>query len=99
MRGVSLSPSFTEILISIGAASELCGVTDNCPPKEKLPHAERVGAVKALNLAAIEALKPDLVLVDMGQNRFDEIRPIEAKFPVAKYDVLSPADVMDVVHD
>ena len=63
-RIVTLSPSATEIVAALGAASLIVGVDDysKFPPEvEKLP---KVGSFLTPNLEAIVALKPTLVIVD-----------------------------------
>jgi iron complex transport system substrate-binding protein len=61
-RIVSLAPSITEILFSLGAGPRVVGVTQfsNYPPEAaRLP---RVGSYVNLNLEKILALRPDLVI-------------------------------------
>lgn len=67
-RIVSLAPSNTEILHAIGAGDRIVGGTilDNYPP-EALSHAKIGGMTpRSINLEAIVALKPDLVLATGG---------------------------------
>jgi iron complex transport system substrate-binding protein len=61
-RIVSLAPSITEILFSVGAGPRVVGVTQfsNYPPEAmRLP---KVGSYVNLNLEKILALRPDLVI-------------------------------------
>lgn len=61
-RIVSLAPSTTEILFAVGAGPRVVAVTRYCdyPPEVKtLP---RMGGVMDLNLEAVLAMKPDLVV-------------------------------------
>jgi iron complex transport system substrate-binding protein len=60
---VSLAPSLTDVLIAIGAAGHLAGVSDYCdlPSGVELP---RVGGVGNPDLVALRALEPDAVLID-----------------------------------
>ena len=65
-RIVSLSPSLTEILYSIGAGAEVVGATRFCndpPAARALP---KVGGVADVNLEAVLVLSPDLVLATRG---------------------------------
>ena len=87
MRVVSLSPALTEICLDLGALSALAGASDHCENlTESFP---RVGAPKALNLEAVEALAPELILADRRDNRPEEIRQLEKKFKVTVFDVRS----------
>ncbi len=70
-RIVSLAPAITECLFAIGAGRQVCAVTtvDNYPPEvEKLP---KIGGFtpRTINLEAILALRPDLVV---GTRRLQE---------------------------
>ena len=67
-RIVSLAPSITEILFALGLKDKIVGDTEYCdyPPEAKnLPKA---GGFKGLNLEAVLALKPDLVLATRDGN-------------------------------
>ena len=72
-RIVSLSPSNTEILFSIGAGPNVVGVTDYCnyPPEIETRIKEdkivRVGGYWNPSVKSIRKLKPDLVLVSTAQ--------------------------------
>jgi iron complex transport system substrate-binding protein len=75
-RIVSLAPSHTETLFAIGAGDRVVGVTDRCnypPEASKLP---RVSEFSKINVEAVIALEPDLVLAAHG-NPGDEIRQIK----------------------
>lgn len=95
MRLVSLSPSLTEIVESLGAGELLVGVTNHCP----VGGGQRcfVGSPKALNLKAIDALKPDVVLADRGENRPEELKQLDS-LNVVTAQVFSIADVLDVIY-
>lgn len=61
-RVVSLSPAVTEIVFALGAGERLVGRTDFCsypPEAEGIPS---VGGISNLNIEAVAALKPDLVI-------------------------------------
>src|ERR1044072_5333028 len=67
MRVVSLVPSLTETLFALGGGDDVIAITDWCifPEGLTLP---RVGGTKNPNIAAIRALKPDLVYVNSEEN-------------------------------
>jgi cobalamin transport system substrate-binding protein len=67
-RIVSLAPSNTEILFAVGAGALVVGGTsfDNYPPEAR-SHASIGGMTpKSINLEAVMALRPDLVLATSG---------------------------------
>lgn len=68
MRVVSLVPSLSE---GLATAGPLAGITDWCPPVEG---AVRVRGTKNPDLAAIRALRPDLVIANKEENREIDVR-------------------------
>ncbi len=68
-RVVSLIPSVTESLFELGFGSRVVGITDYCiHPAEQLKNIKRVGGPKDASVAAITALKPDLVIANREEN-------------------------------
>ncbi|MPZ29206.1 MAG: cobalamin-binding protein [Micromonosporaceae bacterium] len=70
-RVVSLVPSLTEA-VAVTAPDLLAGATDWCthPPGLDLP---RVGGSKYPSVAAVRALRPDLVLANVEENRREDV--------------------------
>ncbi len=68
-RVVSLAPSITEMLVDLGAADRIVGVTryDHDPAVARVP---RVGGWTDPSLEALARLKPDLVLLTRAQVPF-----------------------------
>lgn len=60
-RIVSLAPSNTEILFSLGLNEEIVGVTEFCDYPEEAKKKEKIGGFSNPNLEKIYSLKPDLV--------------------------------------
>jgi len=72
-RIVSLVPSLTEVVCALGAAPRLVGVTRYCTdPPEVVATLPKVGGTKNPDLAAIAALRPDLVLMNAEENRRED---------------------------
>jgi iron complex transport system substrate-binding protein len=67
-RIVSLLPSFTQIVISLGAGDRIIGRTPYCPREGVSPQAVEVGAALDANYEGIFALRPDLVLVQQAMH-------------------------------
>lgn len=76
-RIVALAPSITECLFALGLNSEVVGVTEhtNFPPQAT--SRPKVGSYIHLQLEAIVALKPDLVLATRDGNPKEQIRRLE----------------------
>lgn len=68
-RVVSLAPSMTETLVALGLGDRLVGISDYCPAVKSDPPPARVGGLNNLNVEAVLALRPDLVMT--VQNRED----------------------------
>ncbi len=78
-RIISLVPSLTELVCSLGLAERLIGVTRYCtePPHivAALPH---LGGTKNPDIAAVIALRPDLVLLNSEENRAEDFQALAA---------------------
>lgn len=69
-RIISLVPSVTETLFAFGLGDAVVGVTDYCThPPDGVAAKARVGGTKNPNLAQIIALQPDLVVMNVEENR------------------------------
>jgi ABC-type Fe3+-hydroxamate transport system substrate-binding protein len=78
-RIVSLVPSMTEWLFSIGAGARVVGVTDYCiEPVAALAGLPRLRGTKNPDRAAIIALQPDLVIADQEENRERDVLALSA---------------------
>ena len=78
-RIVSLVPSTTELLCALGLAEALVGVTVYCvEPREVVRTKTRVGGEKDPDLETIRALKPDLVVANIEENRREDVEALRA---------------------
>ncbi|SER93740.1 cobalamin-binding protein [Salisediminibacterium halotolerans] len=66
MRVVSLCPSNTELVVYLDKGEFLVGVDDYTDWPEELAHLPRVGPDLSIDLDAVEALKPDIVLASLS---------------------------------
>lgn len=72
-RIVSLVPSLTETLFAIGAGPQVAAVTRYCEePATEVASLPKVGGTKNPDVAAIVALRPDLVLMNAEENRRED---------------------------
>ncbi|MFI5398828.1 MAG: helical backbone metal receptor [Candidatus Binatia bacterium] len=77
-RVVSLVPSLTETLFTLGRGEIVVGVTRYCTePPDAVRQVERVGGTKNPDLARISGLRPDLVIVSAEENRKEDFEALE----------------------
>lgn len=72
-RLVSLVPSVTELICSLGGANRLVGVTDYCTePSTVVAGLAKVGGTKTPNCERILGMRPDVVLANAEENRRED---------------------------
>lgn len=76
-RIVSLVPSVTEIVFSLGAEERLVGRTDFCDHPPAVRTKPSVGGMVNPNLETLVALKPDLVIATDEGNREETVRQLQ----------------------
>ncbi len=83
-RVVSLVPSLTETLFDLGLGDRVVGRTDYCIHPAEARLVPSVGGTKNPDLARILALRPDVVFVNVEENREADARALAAHgIPVA----------------
>lgn len=94
---VSLAPSHTEILFSLGLGDKIVGVTDFCDYPEEAKEKEKVGSYTEINIEKIIELNPDLV-VQYGPGDEDITASLrDAGINILCYEPESIDDVIDVI--
>src|SRR5258708_7613229 len=92
MRIISLVPSITEAVCMLGLEDALVGITDYClHPAEVVVSKTRVGGTKNPRIPDIQALEPDLVIVNTDENRmqtFERLRSLRLNVLVTSTDSL-----------
>jgi ABC-type Fe3+-hydroxamate transport system substrate-binding protein len=87
-RIISLVPSQTELLYSLGLTDEVIGITKFCVhPKEWFHSKTRVGGTKKLDFEKIAALKPDLIIGNKEENEEVQIKQLMQEYPVWMSDI------------
>ena len=83
-RIVSLVPSLSEALFAFGLGERIAGVTRFCvEPREGVAGKAKVGGTKTLDVAAVESLRPDLIIASAEENRAEDVRRlIDGGWPV-----------------
>ena len=77
-RIVSLMPHATELLFEVGAGAQVVGAVKYSDYPEAAKKIPRVGGYSALNIEAIVALKPDLLIAWPEGNRNRELDRLKA---------------------
>jgi len=89
-RIVSIVPSQTEFLFSLGLDEEIVGITKFCiHPEEKVEHKKIVGGTKNLYIDTILALKPDIIIANKEENELSQIQELQKHVPVWISDIYS----------
>ena len=95
LRVVSLCPSITETLVSIGGLKSLAAVTRYCTrPKGLLWGVPRIGGTKSPDIGRILDLKPELVFANAEENRLEDVEALRAAG--IEVDVTFPKTVAEV---
>ena len=78
-RIVSLVPSWTEALFALGLGERVVGRTEWCnqPPGAALDVIPTIGGTKTVDVSAVAALRPDLVIANKEENRRRHIEKLE----------------------
>lgn len=80
-RIISLVPSITESLFEIGAGSRVVGVSRFCNKPDEALTRPKVGGQKDPDFDALAALKPDLVILNLEENKPEHIDAISEVHP------------------
>ena len=82
-RIVSLVPSQTELLFSLGLGKEIAGITSFCTrPEDKIATVLKIGGPKKLNIPLIRAIKPDLIIANKEENERSQVEELMEGHPV-----------------
>ena len=97
-RIVSLVPSQTELLHYLGLENEVIGITKFCVhPNEWFRNKTRIGGTKNVNIDAVKALKPDLIIANKEENVKEQIDALQAIAPVWVSDVNNLEDALQMI--
>ncbi|WP_300335106.1 helical backbone metal receptor [Accumulibacter sp.] len=81
-RIVSLVPSLTELLVALGLAELLVGRTGFCiHPRQVVGRLPKLGGTKGFDVDKLRALQPTHVLVNIDENRREEVEPLRDFVP------------------
>lgn len=99
MRIVSLVPSLTELVVSFGLEDQLVGRTRFCTEPPRITgRVPALGGTKDPQMAAIVALRPDLVVANKEENRQEDVEALQAAgLEVLLTDPNSVADALGMI--
>ena len=97
-RIISLVPSITELLFSLGLGDRIVGRTKFCIyPSEQIQGVKVVGGTKNFRFDDIHDLKPDLIIGNIEENYIEGIEELRKHFPVWMSDVITLDDNYDMI--
>lgn len=97
-RIISIVPSQTELLATLGLDNEVVGLTKFCiHPDNWFRTKQRVGGTKNIGMAKIEALKPDLIIGNKEENKEEQIKELMQRYPVWMSDIHNLEDAMEMI--
>lgn len=96
-RIVSLVPSMTEILFSLGLGERIVGVTEHCNFPEDAKSIKKIGTFSTPNKKTIISLKPDLILAGslIHKNLIEALSG--SKFEILTYNPESVEDIFAIM--
>ncbi|HMU09383.1 MAG TPA: helical backbone metal receptor [Ferruginibacter sp.] len=99
-RIISLVPSQTELLFSLGLEKETVGITKFCiHPNQWFQTKTKVGGTKTINYDTIRQLQPDLIIANKEENVKEQVEQLAGNYPVWLTNVNNLADALQMIHD
>jgi ABC-type Fe3+-hydroxamate transport system substrate-binding protein len=99
-RIVSLVPSITELLYSLGLDQEVVGITKFCVhPPAWFRSKSRIGGTKNVRLESIRLLQPDLILANKEENVKEQVEELAHHYPVWVSDVRTLDDACRMIRE
>ncbi|WP_018612760.1 ABC transporter substrate-binding protein [Segetibacter koreensis] len=97
-RIVSLVPSQTELLFSLGLDEEVVGITKFCVhPEHWFRKKQRVGGTKTIKTDVVKSLQPDLIIASKEENVKEQIEELKQIAPVWVSDIKTLDDALEMI--
>ena len=97
-RIISLVPSQTELLFSLGLEDRIVGLTRFCiHPGDNVAGKARIGGTKDFDMDKIKALNPDLIIGNKEENYEEGINELKKHFPVWMSDIYTLEDAYQMM--
>lgn len=98
-RIISLVPSQTELLHSLGLEEQVVGITKFCiHPLHWHETKTIIGGTKNFNFERIDQLQPDLILGNKEENYQEGIEKLKQHYPVWMSDITDLDDALRMIH-
>lgn len=99
-RIVSIVPSQTEFLFSLGLDEHIIGITKFCiHPEDKVVAKTIVGGTKNLNIEKIKELNPDIIIANKEENELSQIQELQKYFPVWISDICTLDEAYEMMRN
>ncbi len=100
LRIVSLVPSITELLYSLGLSDQVVGITKFCVhPNEWFVTKTRIGGTKNIHIEKIKSLAPTLVIANKEENVKEQVNALEMFTQVHVTDVSTYEDALNMIEE
>lgn len=97
-RIISIVPSQTELLYSLGLNTEVVGITKFCiHPQDWFKTKTRVGGTKKINLDMVQSLQPDLIIANKEENTLADVIALEKMAPVIVTDISTLDEALHMI--
>lgn len=97
-RIISLVPSQTELLVSLGLSESIIGVTKFCVhPTNIRREKTNVGGTKKINFENIKKLNPDIILCNKEENTKEIVETLQEEHPVHVSDISSVPEALEMI--
>ncbi|GAA4271043.1 helical backbone metal receptor [Aquimarina gracilis] len=97
-RIISLVPSQTELLVTLGLEDAIVGITKFCVhPKWLRKEKTIVGGTKKVNYDKIRKLNPDIILCNKEENTKEIVENLEKEYAVHVSDIFSVEDATNMI--
>ncbi len=98
VRIVSLVPSLTELLVTLGLSDCIVGVTKFCVHPDTIRKEKRVvGGTKSIHLDRIQELKPDIILCNKEENTKEIVEILQNQYPVHVSDINTIQESLELI--
>ncbi len=97
-RIVSLVPSQTELLYTLGLDEAVAGITKFCVhPGSWFRQKPRIGGTKDIHPDRVHSLQPDLILANKEENDRSQVEALARQYPTWVSDVKTLEDALDMI--
>lgn len=97
-RIISLVPSQTELLYTLGLDERVVGITKFCiHPNTWFRNKTRIGGTKHIDIEKIKSLKPDLIIANKEENVAEQIETLQNFCPVWVSDIVDLDTAYDMI--